>query len=113
MKRSMIAALCAAAVCAAWAPGAQAAQTLKGMHKQMNLQCSMCHGNAKVREVPDEKACMTCHVSRKAVQDRTAKRKPNPHYGHDETVSCFECHKEHMESALLCDNCHKFEMKTP
>ena len=64
-------------------------------------------------EVPEESACMTCHQSREAVKAKTAKLKPNPHFGHDETVECTACHKEHQQSVLICDECHQWGYKTP
>lgn len=48
-----------------------------------------------------------------AVKQRTAKLNPNPHYGHDESISCNDCHKQHEPSVLTCDQCHKFGYKTP
>ncbi len=92
---------------------AAAAMPLKGAHKAMNLACEACHGDVKPREIPEESACMACHQSREAVKEKTAALKPNPHYGHDETVECTACHKEHQESVLLCDECHQFGYKTP
>lgn len=115
MIKTLISA-CAAALCAGLmaAGSAQAAEMpLKGAHKAMNLPCEACHGNIKPREVPEESACMVCHQSRDAVKAKTAKLKPNPHYGHDETVECTACHKEHQESVLICDECHKWGYKTP
>lgn len=117
MKQQSFLSVCAAAFCAAFlaAGNASAADTmpLKGAHKAMNLPCEACHGNIKPREVPEESACMTCHQSRDAVKAKTAKLKPNPHYGHDETVECTACHKEHQESVLICDECHQWGYKTP
>lgn len=117
MKQQSFLSVCAAAFCAAFlaAGNASAADTmpLKGAHKAMNLPCEACHGNIKPREVPEESTCMTCHQSRDAVKAKTAKLKPNPHYGHDETVECTACHKEHQESVLICDECHQWGYKTP
>lgn len=106
------AALCSLFLCAG-SSAAAADMPLKGVHKLMNLPCESCHGNIKPREIPEEKECMKCHQSRDAVKAKTAKRKPNPHYGHDETVECTACHKEHQESRLICDDCHQFGYKTP
>lgn len=109
---SACAAFCLAAFMAA-GTAAAADMPLKGAHKTMNLPCEACHGNIKPREIPEEQACMKCHQSRDAVKALTAKLKPNPHFGHDETVECTACHKEHQESVLLCDECHQFGYKTP
>ena len=116
-KRTFLSA-CAAALCmgalaasSAWA--AAPTMPLKRAHKAMNLPCEACHGDVKPREVPEEAACMTCHQSRDAVKAKTANLKPNPHYGHDDTVECTACHKEHQESVLICDECHKWGYKTP
>ncbi len=110
-------AVCAAVVCAgSLSTGSALAadgMPLKGAHKAMNLPCEACHGNIKPREIPEESTCMACHQSRDAVKQKTAKLKPNPHYGHDETVECTACHKEHQESVLLCDECHQWGYKTP
>lgn len=107
------AAFCTALFAAGSASAADSAMPLKGAHKAMNLPCEACHGDIKPREVPEESKCMVCHQSREAVKAKTAKLKPNPHYGHDETVECTECHKEHQESVLLCDECHQWGYKTP
>ncbi len=118
MYLKKLSAACAAIFCAAlFAAGsvsaADSAMPLKGAHKAMNLPCEACHGDVKPRETPQESACMTCHQSREAVKAKTAKLKPNPHFGHDETVDCTACHKEHQESVLLCDECHQWGYKTP
>ena len=110
--RRAVCGVCAALLVAGNASAADA-MPLKGAHKAMNLPCEACHGNIKPREVPEESACMTCHQSREAVKAKTAKLKPNPHFGHDETVECTACHKEHQQSVLICDECHQWGYKTP
>ena len=95
----------------AWNASAQV--QLHGKHAQMNMQCDTCHGQTRPREVPDESVCLTCHVSRDAVKQKTAALKPNPHYGHSESQPCGDCHKQHEPSVLTCDQCHKFGYKTP
>ena len=92
---------------------ASAQVQLHGKHAQMNKQCDTCHGQTRPREVPDESVCLTCHVSRDAVKQKTAGLKPNPHYGHSESQPCGDCHKQHEPSVLTCDQCHKFGYKTP
>ncbi len=92
---------------------AQATPTLRGKHAAMNLACDVCHGQVKPREIPEEEVCLKCHGSRNAIAAKTATRKPNPHYGHDDSVSCMDCHKSHEPSVLTCDQCHQFGFKTP
>ncbi len=114
MKHAFMTLLCAGALALTGATAMSApVPTLKGAHKAMNLPCETCHGSSKICEVPQEEACFKCHGSREAIKKLTANLKPNPHFGHDETVSCFECHKEHQESTLLCNDCHQFKFKTP
>ena len=85
---------------------------LKGKHKDLGMQCDICH-QTKPRTEPDEAVCLRCHGERSAVKQRTAKLNPNPHYGHDEGIECNACHKQHEASVLTCDQCHKFGYKTP
>ena len=113
MQLKLVGWVCAAALALTSSMALAQSMPLKGAHKAMNLPCEACHGKAAVKEVPQEEACMKCHQSRKAVQEKTAKLKPNPHFGHDDTVSCFDCHKEHEDSVLICDQCHQFGYKTP
>jgi len=117
MKHSIVTLACATLVCftALGIPESRAdiGMTLKGSHATMKLACASCHGKKQEMESPSEKACLKCHQSRKAIKRKTAKLTPNPHFGHDETVACSTCHKEHEESVLLCDQCHKFKLKTP
>lgn len=112
MKIGLAAAL-AASLLLVFSSGASAQMTLKGKHKGMNMQCDTCHGQTRPREMPEDAVCLQCHGSRDAVKQRTAKLNPNPHYGHDESISCNDCHKQHEPSVLTCDQCHKFGYKTP
>lgn len=91
----------------------QAEMTLKGKHKEMNFACETCHGQTKPREIPDEQVCLNCHGSRDAIKAKTSKLNPNPHYGHDDSIECGACHKQHEDSVLACNQCHKFEYKVP
>lgn len=103
--------VCAAAlgVCSV----ASADITLRGKHKEMNLTCETCHGQTKPREIPEDTVCLQCHGDREAIKAKTTKLKPNPHYGHDDSIECGACHKQHEPSVLACNQCHKFEYKTP
>lgn len=93
--------------------GAHAEITMKDKHKQMGMTCDTCHGQTRPREVPDEAVCLKCHGSRDKVKQLTSKLNPNPHFGHDDSIACNDCHKEHEKSVLTCDQCHKFGYKTP
>lgn len=113
MRSKTVFCLLASALLAAFTFNAQAEVTLKGSHQKMNIPCDTCHGPERPRQIPEEEACMQCHISRDAVKAKTAHLNPNPHYGHDESISCNDCHKQHEPSVLVCDQCHKFGYKTP
>lgn len=83
--------------------------------------CTACHtqenavaGNAFV--VPDNKACLACHGSYKALAELTKPadpHEPNPHASHHygENIACTACHAEHKPSKVLCNDCHAFPFK--
>ena len=43
----------------------------------------------------------------------TAGLHPNPHYNHFGDRDCNTCHKGYEKSTLTCNQCHKFDLKTP
>ena len=51
MKIGLAAAL-AASLLLVFSSGASAQMTLKGKHKEMNMQCDTCHGQTRPREMP-------------------------------------------------------------
>ncbi len=110
MKKSLILALAAASL--ALSQTSLAAGTAD-LHKAMNVKCIACHVTGD-KSVPVRKAaCLKCHGSYADLAKRTEKLHPNPHYNHFGDRDCSTCHKGHQASVLTCDQCHKFDLKTP
>lgn len=110
MKKTLIATL--TAITFVFASTAYAAGTAD-RHTAMGVKCESCHVT-KDKTVPVRKAaCLTCHQSYAKMAERTAKVHPNPHYNHFGDRDCSTCHKGHEKSVLTCDQCHKFDLRTP
>lgn len=90
------------------------AQTLKPKHQAAGVPCQSCHIDAPGKPAP-EKACFACHGSREAIAAKTKAKygHKNPHFGHDDSIVCSDCHREHQPSAFICGDCHDFGLKTP
>lgn len=95
------------------AANAAQTKTVKPFHKEAGLTCEDCHGTKTPNKVATEENCLSCHESREAVEERTKKDDPNPHFGHDGSIGCNDCHKEHEMSVLYCDQCHQWGYTTP
>jgi hypothetical protein len=84
-------------------------------HKERNVKCLACHGEAEPKTAASAKGCMTCHKSLEAVAERTKDYPRNPHMNHlteSSDIECTQCHKGHKEDTPVCLNCHsgmKFE----
>lgn len=56
--------------------------------------------------------CLQCHGSYEALAEKTKDYVVNPHYSHLGEVNCEECHLPNQSKAeLMCNSCHKFEIK--
>jgi fumarate reductase flavoprotein subunit len=88
-------------------------QKPKPHHLNAGLACGDCHETDTPISGAKEAKCLECHESREAVVERTKNLDPNPHFGHEEGLSCGNCHKEHTESMLFCDTCHQWGYTTP
>jgi hypothetical protein len=87
--------------------------SLKHRHAKFHVPCAACHGPDQSIAVPTQEACFQCHGSYAEVAELTKKSVPNPHHSHMGEVSCDQCHSEHGDSRLSCNQCHVFEMKVP
>lgn len=77
-------------------------------HQDAKVTCQACHKNQK-NKPPDSAACLNCHDSYKAVAERTAQVKPNPHDSHLGELRCTLCHSMHKPSKVYCNECHTFQ----
>jgi fumarate reductase flavoprotein subunit len=95
--------------------GASGAQNQKPKvhHADAGLTCADCHETDTPSKGTEEPKCLECHESRDAVAERTKEQDPNPHFGHEDGLSCNRCHKEHETSILFCDDCHQWGYTTP
>ena len=113
MNKVLIAALAASLGLAAVSAYAADAPVLAERHVQRGATCVQCHAGtapqagAKVK-VDD---CLKCHQSYDVLADRTAKVNPNPHKTHLGNVRCSDCHSGHAQPKVMCNNCHKFDLK--
>ena len=115
MLKSTLAALMTAAALALCATSVSAAgQFTADRHVAAGMKCETCHKNGMpapgARVTKD--TCKGCHNPADLAK-KTEKLDPNPHYNHLGDVSCVECHKGHQPSTLMCNDCHKFILKTP
>lgn len=100
-------------LCISTAWGQPNMPTAKKHHMQVGVECVDCHETAEPVDGVEEPKCLGCHESRDAVAGLTAKREPNPHFGHEDGVACNSCHREHEMSVLSCDDCHQWGLTTP
>lgn len=128
MMRTVLHALLLAAL--AFVVPAQAQQ--KPHHLKAGLTCASCHGKGDVRRYKPvaTATCLGCHGDRAVLIKRTAHvnktvqetspvtgrietvtKDLNPHSGHHDRgrLDCFECHREHKVSRILCAQCHDVE----
>lgn len=89
------------------------AQTIAERHMAQGVKCEACHLQAD-KSVPVRKqACLQCHKSYAALAEKTKNDHPNPHFNHYGERDCSVCHKGHQPSTLVCNQCHKFDLKMP
>ena len=105
------AAACAALLAAA--STATAADYLADRHVARGLTCEQCHTESPPSKPAKSPQCESCHGNNDAMARRTKDVKPNPHFTHLGDVTCLECHQGHQSSRLICDGCHKIELKVP
>ena len=110
--KSTIALIFGALMALSAAAGAADAYTAD-RHVKMNVPCEACHGTAEKSAPVRKAACLACHGSYEKVAERTKDVKPNSHYNHFGERDCSTCHKGHEPSTLTCNECHKFDLKTP
>ncbi|MDO4938281.1 MAG: cytochrome c3 family protein [Sutterellaceae bacterium] len=96
------------ATCVAAADG-----TTADRHAAKGVKCEMCHISAEKTTPVRKEACLKCHGSYEQLAKRTAKVEPNPHDNHFGDRDCSTCHKGHTKSVVTCNQCHKFDLKTP
>jgi hypothetical protein len=89
------------------------APALADRHAQLGVKCEQCHKTAQPAEGAKVKneACFECHENYESLAKKTEKLDPNPHKTHLGNVRCSDCHKGHSESVLMCNDCHKFDLK--
>ncbi|WP_295478973.1 cytochrome c3 family protein [Sutterella sp.] len=104
---------CACALPASAAPTNPAAGTTAERHVAKKFDCAVCHKSGDFAKPVRKDACLACHGSYAKLAERTAKDHPNPHISHYGERDCATCHKGHQKSTLTCNECHKFELKTP
>lgn len=87
---------------------------LADRHSHYGAQCATCHANnmpATGTRVKNE-ACLACHGSYEKLAEKTKNDEPNPHRTHLGNVRCSDCHSGHGTPRLICNDCHKFNLKT-
>ncbi len=115
MKKIMLAALAALSMFGVAASSAYAADgaALADRHAKMGVKCEQCHATKSVAPGarPTNDACFACHKDYATLAKRTEKLDPNPHKTHLGNVRCADCHSGHGQSRLMCNDCHKFDLK--
>lgn len=90
------------------------ATAFKQRHQSKGIDCAACHGpELDFAVLPTVDVCLSCHESYEAVAELTGDVVPNPHYSHMGEGTCTDCHSEHLEPRLSCNQCHVFEMDVP
>lgn len=113
MRNTMLAALAAIALLGSSAVFSADAPALADRHAKMRVKCEQCHAvkTPAAGTRPKNEACLACHQSYEALAAKTAKLDPNPHKSHLGNVRCADCHSGHAQSRLMCNDCHKFDLK--
>lgn len=112
MKTTMLAAVTAFALMTSSTFAADVS-VLADRHAKLGVKCEQCHSvqmpaaGAKVKN----QSCLTCHQSYDALAKKTEKLNPNPHRTHLGNVRCSDCHSGHVQARLMCNDCHKFDLK--
>ncbi len=105
-----------AAVCVALLAAvgtAAASDYLADRHMARGMTCKQCHRESPPSKPVTSGQCERCHGNNDAMAERTKDVKHNPHFNHLGDVACLECHQAHQPSRLICDSCHRFELKVP
>jgi len=96
------------------------AEEIGGAHAGMDFSCTDCHQTDTPGIPPTNKNCLQCHDSYEALAKATAPQHvdpedkesaANPHDSHMGPIDCFNCHKTHTPSELVCAECHSFDME--
>ena len=85
--------------------------TLKGSHKEMDLECASCHITDDYNDRVKQDTCFTCHESYENLAAITLKKlgyEDNVHAApHYPKMDCDLCHKIHKpEGNVYCVTCH-------
>ncbi len=108
-KLSAIAVSCLGGLCLlfvnAYAAPAAQTETLAQIHAKAGFQWPK--DESRVNNNP----CFACHKSYEELAKKTANLDPNPHKSHLGNVRCTECHSGYGKSQLMCNTCHKFDLK--
>lgn len=82
-------------------------------HMKYGVKCEACHNTSQPKAGAKVSAeqCLKCHKSYKALAEQTKNLQPNPHHTHLGNVRCSDCHSGHGQSKLVCNECHKFDLK--
>jgi hypothetical protein len=92
---------------------ATAADYLADRHIARGMSCKPCHRESPPSKPVKSQQCESCHGNNDEMAKQTKDVKPNPHFNHLGDVACLECHQAHQPPKLICDSCHKFELKVP
>ena len=86
---------------------------LADLHAKASVTCEKCHATKTPAEgaAVGIAACAKCHGSYEALAGKTKGVDPNPHLTHQGNVRCSDCHWGHQKSVLMCNDCHKFDLK--
>ncbi|WP_425800703.1 cytochrome c3 family protein [Desulfitobacterium sp. Sab5] len=99
---------------------------LANSHAKAGVKCHDCHESSlsiqtseglkyitgdyeepmKTRQFTKE-MCLKCH-NYDEVKAKTAFDESNPHDSHNGELECYNCHKMHEPSTVLCSQCHQF-----
>ena len=82
-------------------------------HLARKVPCQACHVTGDTSVPVRKENCLVCHQSYEVVAQKTKDLKPNPHFNHYGERDCSTCHFGHKPSVTSCNQCHKFDLKTP
>lgn len=104
--------LLCAAIAQSPAPGAGHG-FLIDKHINAGVTCSKCHSESPPRQVGPMTTCLACHGGSYENLAAMTTAQPNPHASHRGQVACGECHRVHVASVTMCNQCHTFDLTTP
>ncbi len=82
-------------------------------HLARKAPCQACHVTGDTSVPVRKENCLVCHQSYEVVAQKTKDLTPNPHFNHYGERDCSTCHFGHKPSVTSCNQCHKFDLKTP